>query len=269
MSSDPTRVSPTAPEELPRMSLIEHLEELRKRIIWSIVGLAVAFFPCWSYAKEIFAFLVAPIQPFLPSGTRLAFLGLTDPFLMYFKVAALAALFIASPFILLQAWGFIAPGLYPRERRYALPFVLVTTFFFLSGGAFGYYVAFPAAAKFLLGIGDQLQPVITVTAYFSFLMTIILGLGLMFELPVIIFLLAVLGVVTPRFLMKQFRWAVVIIFTVAAIVTPTPDIFNQCVFAVPGVALYLIGVGAAALATRSRNKRRAMAEAEARAAGSA
>jgi sec-independent protein translocase protein TatC len=243
------------------MSLVQHLEELRKRIIWSIVGLAVAFFPCWSYAKEIFNFLVAPIHPFLPPGTRLAFLGLTDPFLMYFKVAALAALFIASPFILYQAWRFIAPGLYPRERHYALPFVLITTAFFLSGGAFGYYVAFPAAAKFLLGMGDQLTPVITVTTYFSFLMTLILGLGLMFELPVIIFLLSILGVVTPRFLMRQFRWAVVIIFTVAAIVTPTPDIFNQCVFAVPGVALYLIGVGAAALATRSRNKRRAAAEA--------
>jgi sec-independent protein translocase protein TatC len=257
MSVDPARIAPPAPEELPRMSLMEHLEELRKRILWSLVGIAAAFFPCWSYAKEIFAFLVAPLKPFLPPGTRLAFLGLTDPF----KMAALAALFLASPFVLYQAWQFIAPGLYPRERRYALPFVLVTTVFFLSGGAFGYYVAFPAAAKFLLGIGaDQLQPVITVTTYFGFLMTIILGLGLMFELPVVIFLLSLLGVVTPRFLMKQFRWAVVIIFIVAAIVTPTPDIFNQCVFAVPGIALYLVGVGAAALATRSRDKRRAEVE---------
>jgi sec-independent protein translocase protein TatC len=261
MSSDSARVPSPAPEELPRMSLVEHLEELRKRIVWSIVGLAVAFFPCWNYAKEIFAFLVAPIKPYLPSGTRLAFLGLTDPFLMYFKVAALAALFLASPFVLYQAWRFIAPGLYPRERHYALPFVLVTTMFFLAGGAFGYYVAFPAAAKFLLGMGDQLTPVITVTAYFSFLMTLILGLGLMFELPVLIFLLSVLGVVTPRFLMRQFRWAVVLIFIVAAIVTPTPDIFNQCVFAVPGVALYLLGVGAAAIVTRGRDKRRREAEA--------
>jgi sec-independent protein translocase protein TatC len=262
MSFEPARVSPPAPEELPRMSLMEHLEELRKRILWSLVGIAAAFFPCWNYAKEIFAFLVAPLKPFLPPGTRLAFLGLTDPFIMYFKMAALAALFIASPFVLYQAWQFIAPGLYPRERRYALPFVLVTTAFFLSGGAFGYYVAFPAAAKFLLGIAsDQLQPVITVTTYFGFLMTIILGLGLMFELPVVLFLLSLLGVVTPRFLIKQFRWAVVIIFIVAAIVTPTPDIFNQCVFAVPGIALYLVGVGAAALATRSRDKRRAAAEA--------
>jgi sec-independent protein translocase protein TatC len=259
MSPETARVSPPAPEELPRMSLMEHLEELRKRIIWSLVGLAVAFFPCWKYAKVIFGFLVAPLTPFL-HGKKLAFLGLTDPFIMYFKVAALAAVFLASPFILFQGWRFISPGLYPRERRYALPFVLVTTAFFLAGGAFGYYVAFPAAAEFLLGIGaDQLEPVITVTTYFGFLMTIILGLGLMFELPVVIFLLSLLGVVTPRFLMKQFRWAVVIIFTIAAIVTPTPDIFNQCVFAVPGVALYLVGVGAAALATRSRDKRRAAA----------
>ena len=245
------------------MSLMEHLEELRKRIIWSLLGVAVAFFPCWTKAKEIYAFLVAPLEKLRP-GLRLAFFNLTDPFLMYFKVAALTAVFIAAPFILYQAWRFISPGLYPRERRYAVPFVLITTFFFLSGGAFGYYVAFPAAAKFLLDLGnDQLTPVLSVTTYFGFLMTLLLGLGLMFELPVIIFLLSILGVVTPRFLMRQFRWAVVIIFTVAAIVTPTPDIFNQCVFAIPGVGLYLIGVGAAALATRSRNKRRAMAEAEA------
>jgi sec-independent protein translocase protein TatC len=260
MSPDPARVPPAA-EELPRMSLMEHLEELRKRIIWSLVGMAVAFFPCWSYAKEIFAFLQAPLQKLLP-GTKLAYLGLTDPFIMYFKVAALTALLAASPFVFYQAWKFISPGLYERERRYAVPFVVVTTIFFLSGAAFGYYVAFPAAARFLLGIGaDQLQPVITVTTYFGFLMTILLGLGLMFELPVIIFLLAILGVVTPRFLLRQFRWAVVIIFIVAAIVTPTPDIFNQCVFAVPGVVLYLIGVGAAALATRTRDKRREVAAA--------
>ncbi|HXO18819.1 MAG TPA: twin-arginine translocase subunit TatC [Thermoanaerobaculia bacterium] len=234
------------------MSLMEHLEELRKRILWSLLGVGLLFFPCWSYSREIFAFLVAPIQRYLPPGTKLVYLKLTEPFILYFKVAGLAALFLASPFVLYQIWRFISPGLYERERRYALPFVFFTTFFFLAGGAFGYYVAFPYAAQFLLGVGKDLTPVITVDNYFGFLITVLLGLGLMFELPVLIFLLSVLGVVTPRFLMRQFRWAVVIIFTVAAIVTPTPDIFNQCVFAIPGVLLYLLGVGAAALVVRKK-----------------
>ncbi len=253
---NPERLPPAPAAELPRMSLIEHLEELRKRILWSLVGVAAAFFPCWNYSKEIFGFLVAPIQKIHP-GLQLSFLKLTDPFILYFKIGCFAALFVASPFVLYQAWRFIAPGLYAREKRMAVPFVAFTTFFFVGGAAFGYYVAFPYAAKFLLDQGAGLQPIITIDTYFSFILTVLLGLGLMFELPVFIFLLSWLGVVTPRFLMKKFRWAVVIIFIVAAIVTPTPDIFNQCVFAVPGIALYLLGVGASYLVQRDRDKKKA------------
>jgi sec-independent protein translocase protein TatC len=240
----------TEPEDLPRMSLMEHLEELRRRILWSLVALGVAFSVCWGFAREIFHFLARPIYRYLPPGTKLAFLGVTDPFILYVKVAALAAVFLAFPFVLLQVWKFVAPGLYRRERSWALPFVVLGTLFFVAGGSFAYYVAFPFAVQFLLGVGEEFQAVITVERYFGFLLTVMLGLGLMFELPILIFLLSQIGVVTPRFLMRNFRWAVLAIFFVAAIITPTPDIVNMLVFAVPTILLYLLGVGAAALVGR-------------------
>jgi sec-independent protein translocase protein TatC len=241
----PERASHTpAEEELSRMSLIDHLEELRKRIMWSIVSLAVTFGPCWAYREEIVSFLSRPLRLAQPD-LKLAFLKVTDPFIMYFKVAGLGALFLASPFILYQLWQFVAPGLYRKEKMYAIPFIASATFFFLTGGAFGYYVAFPAAVQFLLGMGKQFSPVITIDSYFSFLITVILGLGLMFEMPIVIIVLAMIGIVRPQFLLRQWRYAVVIIFIVAAIITPTPDVVNLCLWAMPGVALYFLGVGAA------------------------
>jgi sec-independent protein translocase protein TatC len=237
------QLPPTA-EELTRMSLLEHLEELRKRLVWAILSLAVAFIPCWIWVREIFAFLQRPIHQLRPDE-KLVFTGLADPFLLYFKVASLAALFLAAPFILYQLWGFIAPGLYKRERLYLAPFLIFGSLFFLGGGAFAYYVAFPLAADFLLQMGEGFEMMLTVERYFSFLLTMILGLGMMFELPIVILVLAALGVVTPGFLLRHFRWAVLIIFIVAAIITPTPDVVNLCVFAVPALLLYLLGVGAA------------------------
>jgi len=242
-------------DHLDRMSLLDHLDELRKRIVYSLVALIVAFGVCWVYVRDIYLFLERPIRPYLPEGTKLSYLGVADPLMMYIKVALLAGVFLAAPVLLYQAWRFIAPGLYPRERRWAVPFILFGTIFFLAGGAFAYWVAFPFAVKFLLGIGEMFQPVITIERYFRFLMTVILGLGLMFELPIIIFILSQIGLVTPRFLMRHFRWAVLLIFVAAAIITPTPDVFNLCVFALPTIGLYLLGVAAAAIAQSARRKR--------------
>lgn len=241
-------------EELERMSLLDHLEELRKRIVWSVLVVAIAFIPCWAYYRQIYKFLVAPLNRIAP-GLKLSFLALTDPFILYFKMAALTAIFLSAPFLLYQVWAFIAPGLYKTERKLAGPFIFFTSLFFIAGGAFGYYVAFPAGAKFLLGVGSDLNPVITVDKYFGFLMTVILGLGLMFELPILILLLAMVGVVTPRFLMRFWRHAVVIIFIIAAIITPTPDVVNLCLFAVPAIGLYFLGVAAAFMAARFRRQR--------------
>jgi len=236
------------------MSLFQHLDELRKRILWAVLFLAIAFVPCWSYYRQIFKFLVAPLHKVAPD-LKLTYLGLSDPFILYFKMAVLAAVFLSSPFLLYQIWAFVAPGLYSKEKRLAFPFVLATTLFFIAGGAFGYYFAFPAAAKFFLGIAQDLQPIITAEKYFGFLMTVILWLGLMFELPVFVLLLSLIGVVTPRFLVKYFRHAVVLIFIGAAIITPTPDVVNLCIFAVPAIGLYVLGILGAFFAARFRKKK--------------
>lgn len=234
-------------EELDRMGLFEHLDELRRRIIRALIGFTVAFMGCWMFAQQIYDFLAQPIYKYLPEGSKLVFLGVTEPFLIYVKVAALAAVFVASPYILYQLWAFVAPGLYRNEKALAAPFIFFGSVLFLAGGAFAYYIAFPFAVEFLLGIGEQFEASVTVTSYLSFLMTVVLGLGVMFELPTVIFLLARMGVVTPAFLLRHFRWAVLIIFTVAAIITPTPDVINLCIFALPTILLYLVGVGVAAL----------------------
>jgi len=238
---------------LERMTLIEHLEELRNRILRSLAAVAVTFAVCWIFVEPLTDFLARPIYAAVP-GKKLAFLGITDPFILYVKVAALAALFLASPIVLYQFWRFVAPGMYRRERMYAIPFVLFGSFFFVGGGAFAYYVAFPFAVEFLVGMGAAFEPVITVDRYFRFLMVVLLGLGLMFELPLVIFFLAQIGVVTPAFLMRHFRWAVLLIFVAAALITPTPDVVNLCLFALPTIGLYLLGVAAAALVGRKTNK---------------
>ncbi len=224
------------------MGLLDHLEELRKRLVRAVSAFAIAFIACWSFAGPIYDFLARPIYKILPEGEKLVFLGLTDPFTLYVKVAALAAIFIASPYVLYQIWGFVAPGLYRNEKRMVGPFVFFGSALFLAGGMFAYYVAFPFAVEFLLGMGERFHPTITVTKYLSFLMTVILGLGVMFELPTVILLLARFGIVTPRFLLRHFRWAVLIIFVVAAVITPTPDVINLCIFALPTIVLYFVGI---------------------------
>ncbi len=231
------------------MTLIDHLEELRRRLIHSLIALVVSFLICWFFASQLFAFLARPIYRYLPKGTRLAFLGLSDPFILYIKVAAIAAVFLAWPYVIYQLYAFVAPGLYRRERRWALPFVFLGTLFFAAGGAFAYTVVFPFAVRFFLKLGGPFEPVITVQKYFGFLTTMMLSLGLMFELPILIFLLSAMGLVTPRFLLRHFRWAILAAFIVGAIMTP-PDVASQVLFAVPTIGLYLLGVAAAALAPR-------------------
>ena len=183
------------------------------------------------------------------------------------QVALLAAVFIAAPVILFHLWRFIRPGLYSRERYYTLGFIVSGTLLFACGGAFAYYVAFPFSVKFLLGIGHKFTLNITGTSYLSFLMTVILGLALMFELPLVIVFLARVGLVTPRFLLRNFRYAVLVIFGAAAIITPTSDVFNLCLFAVPTLLLYLLGIAAAAVVGRARSRAAAAAAQKKRRSG--
>jgi len=233
--------------ELPKMSFLDHLDELRKRLLVSIVALLAGFLVCWGYADKIYGYLQAPLLKVLPPGDKLAYTRLTAPFILYMKVAFLAGIFLAAPVILLQLWLFIAPGLYKRERRLAAPFIIGATIFFVLGGYFGYRYLLPGMCGFFVETGKQFKQMITIDDYYSFSSTIILATGAVFETPILIFFLARLGIVTPAFLLQKFKYAVVLAFIISAIVTPTPDMMTQTSLALPMIGLYLIGVAVAYL----------------------
>jgi sec-independent protein translocase protein TatC len=243
----PRDEAPEGPErDLRKMSFIEHLEELRKRLIVSIIAVGVAFLGCWNFADKIYSWVQRPLTKFLPPGDqKLAYTHLTEPFMVYMKVAFFAGIFVASPILMWQVWRFISPGLYKRERRYAVPFILFATFFFLLGGYFGYAVLLPGACAFFVQTGAKFKQMIKIDEYFSFASTLMLASGAVFETPILIFFLARLGVVTPAFLMQKSKYAIVLSFIIAAIVTPTPDMVMQTFMAVPMIALYFLGVGVA------------------------
>ena len=236
------------PESLPAMGFLDHLEELRKRIVYSVIAVAVGAGACWGYRERIYAIMQRPIMDALKANglsEKLVYLNPTEPFNLYLKIAALAGLFLTSPFVLYQVWMFISPGLYRREKRYVVPFMVSTITLFTAGGYFGYKVAYPRALNFLIDFSHQFQPMITIGEYTQLFLSIVLGMGLIFELPVLVFFLSFMGIVSPGFLVKNFRYAILVIFIVAAIVTPTPDIVNMCIFAAPMVGLYALSVGVA------------------------
>jgi sec-independent protein translocase protein TatC len=236
------------PEPMAAMSFLEHLEELRKRIIYSIIAVTVGFFVCWGYAPAIYGVMQRPLVEVLKRNgmaEKLVFLNPTEPFNLYLKIGFMAGLFLASPFVLYQVWLFISPGLYRHERRYVLPFMFSTVGLFLAGGYFGYKIVYPAALEFLISYGKQFQPMITIGEYTDLSLTVILGLGIVFELPIVVFFLALMGVVSPAWMWHNVRYSILVIFIIAAILTPTTDILNMCIFAAPMVALYILSIGVA------------------------
>lgn len=238
----------TTPDALPAMSFLEHLEELRRRIIYSIIAVGVAFFFCWGYADRIFAVMQKPIMEALRRNgvaEKLVYLSPTEPFNLYLKIGLLAGLFVASPFVLYQVWLFISPGLYRNEKRYVLPFMFSTVGLFLGGGVFGYRIVYPAALDFLIGYGKQFQPMITIGEYTDLFLTIIIGLGAVFELPILVFFLSLMGIVSAGWMWRNVRYSILIIFIIAAVLTPTTDILNMCIFAAPMVGLYMVSIGIA------------------------
>lgn len=244
-----------AGNDLQKMSFLEHLDELRRRLISILLALIVAFFICWFFAGPIYDFLSQPIRQMLPEGQdKLVFTKLTDPFFLYVKVAFLAAIFLSAPWTLTQFWNFVAPGLYRKEKRYAIPFVFFATSFFIGGAAFGFYIAFPVMAKFFLNLGDRFTPLITIQEYLALLNRTLLGLGLVFQMPVLTFFLAKIGIVTHRFLIRQFKYALLIIFVIAALITPSGDIPTQLVFATPMLLLYGLGIVIAYFVARGDEK---------------
>jgi sec-independent protein translocase protein TatC len=251
---------PKSRDSMPAMSFLEHLEELRRRIIYCIVAIAVGFFGCWSYADNIFGLMQRPIMEALRRNgmaEKLVYLSPTEPFNLYLKIGALAGLFVVSPFVLYQVWLFISPGLYRNEKRYVFPFMFSTVGLFLAGGLFGYKLVYPAALDFLIGYGKQFQPMITIHEYTDLFLTVILGLGVVFELPILVFFLALMGVVSAGWMWRNVRYSILVIFIIAAIITPTTDILNMCIFAAPMVALYLMSIGIAWLVHPKQRKARA------------
>jgi sec-independent protein translocase protein TatC len=242
LENDPKR------DAMPTMGFLDHLEELRTRLVYSIAAVAVGFFACWWKVEKIYEVMQRPIMKALRDNgmsEKLVYLNPTEPFNLYLKIAALAGLFLTSPFVLYQVWMFISPGLYRNEKRYVVPFMVSTIALFTTGGYFGYKIVYPQALGFLIHFGRQFQPMITIGEYTSLFLSIILGMGLIFELPILIFFLALMGIITAGFMWKNFRYAILVIFIIAAIVSPTPDVLNMCIFAAPMVALYAVSIGIA------------------------
>jgi len=250
-----------------RMPLTAHLEELRKRIMYIAASLAVGFTVCFNYSEDLLAWVQLPLSinvnlkptfPFVfttyvPSATKLIFLAPAEAFWIHMKIAFVAGIFLALPFILTQIWLFISPGLLPKERRYALPFIVSATVMFVLGALFCQYFVLPFGIQFLLTYKtEHLTPMISIGSYVDFCSKFLLGFGIVFELPLIITLLSKLGIVTPQFLSKNRKYAFLLAFVVAAILTPTPDMFNQTLMAAPIVVLYEVGIIMARLVGRKK-----------------
>ncbi len=234
-----------------KMTFLEHLDELRRRIIISLLAVAIAFALCFTFAQQIFDFLMGPLRAALPPGGELIATAVPEIFLLYLKMSFFAGIFLASPVILSQVWLFVAPGLYRNEKRYAVPFIFLGTGFFLGGASFGHFVVFPYAAHFLTTFGgDSIDILLTVSLVFGFYSKFILGMGLVFEIPTLVFVLARMGLVTPGFLWAKFKYAVLLIFVTAAIITPTPDVVTQSLLAIPMIGLYILSIGIAWLCGR-------------------
>jgi sec-independent protein translocase protein TatC len=224
-----------------RMSFLEHLDELRSRILTSVAALFIGFLIALIFIDRIVIFIMRPLQQTLPPGGKLIYTEPTEAFILYMKMAALAGLILAAPVILWQVWRFVAPGLYANEKRYAIPFVVFATFFFVAGALFSHYLVFPWAftffASFAVGT-DYLEFAPRIAPIFSLYTKMLLSFGLIFQMPTLVYFLARIGLITPRFLIRNTKYAILIIFIVAAILTPGPDVVSQSLMAGPMILLY-------------------------------
>ncbi|MBI1748307.1 MAG: twin-arginine translocase subunit TatC [Acidobacteria bacterium] len=246
-----------------RMSFLDHLEDLRKRLINIVYYLIGGFVLCWIFHEKLFKLLSWPINKVLDNIAarthqvlRLIIIDPTEAFTLTMKVCFVGAIFLTSPLILYEVWKFIAPGLYQREKKYAAPFVISSLLLFFTGIVVAYTVVMPPALEFLLDWGIRIgaTPQIRISEYFDLALTIVLGFGLIFEMPVVVGFLALFGLVNAGFLWRHTKYAILIIFIVAAVISPTGDIFNQCIYAAPMLILYFISIGVAALCSRARKR---------------
>jgi len=254
-----------APEA--KMPFFGHLEELRKRIIFSLLAIGIGFVFCFNFSESILAFLLEPLDrhlvfirryPFLTFSSHsdvppLIFLSPAEAFWMHMKLAFFASIFLVLPFLFYQIWKFIAPGLLPKEKRYLVPFVALSTVLFVVGSSFCLFVVLPFALQFLLTYKTQhLRPMLSIGNYMDFTIKFLLAFGLIFELPLAMVLATRLGFLTPEFLARNRKYAIFVNFILAAILTPTPDVFNQSLMAVPLCILYEIGIFASRLMRKKK-----------------
>lgn len=225
-----------------KQPFLSHLEELRKRLVVCAIGVGVGFAIAYIFSERLFQLLVAPLKAVMPEGDQLIFTNLPEMFFAYIKVAFIAGILAAAPLIFYELWMFIAPGLYQKEKKMAIPFVISSTILFVGGALFGYFVVFPFGFKFFIGFSNEyVKALPSVKQYFSFSMKLLFAFGVVFELPVIIFFLSKMGIVTPQFLRQKRKYAILLTFVLAAILTP-PDVITQCMMAGPLIVLYEIGI---------------------------
>ena len=246
----------SAPDEAPRddatdadpgkMSFLDHLDELRKRLIVTAIALLGSFLLCFAFINPIFDFIMRPLQEILPDGGRLVYTEPTEAFFLYIKVAALAGLVLATPVVLSQVWLFVAPGLYAHEKRFAIPFVILATGFFVGGALFSHYILFPVAWRFFAGFAsDYMEFMPRIQPAFSLYVKLLLACGVVFQMPTVVFFLARVGAVTAGFLSRNIKYAILLIFIFAAILTPTGDPVTLTLMASPMIVLYILSIGIA------------------------
>jgi len=225
-----------------KQPLTSHLQELRKRLVLSFIAVGVGFVICYAFSENLFAILSQPLLKMMPSGGTLIFTSVAEAFFTYMKVAFIAGIILTSPFVLFQVWAFVAPGLYRHEKRYVIPFVVAGSFFFVLGILFAYFVAIPVGFKFLLGYAtDFIKPMPSMKEYLSFSIKFLLVFGLVFEFPVVLVLLARIGVVDAKTMARHRKYAILLIFVFAAVMTP-PDIVSQLLMAIPLMGLYELSI---------------------------
>ena len=255
MALVPVRDSST-PDEEPRddtsdtdpgkMSFLDHLDELRKRLVVTAIALLGGFLLCFAFINPIFDFIMRPLQEILPDGGRLVYTEPTEAFFLYIKVAALAGLVLATPVVLSQVWLFVAPGLYAHEKRFAIPFVVLATGFFVGGALFSHLILFPVAWRFFAGFAsDYMEFMPRIQPAFSLYVKLLLACGVVFQMPTVVFFLARVGAVTSGFLSRNIKYAILLIFIFAAILTPTGDPVTLTLMASPMILLYLLSIGIA------------------------
>jgi sec-independent protein translocase protein TatC len=255
LPAKPGAFSPFGDDEEPagegRMTFLEHLDELRKRITHAVGGLLVGFILSFTFISQVFDFVYQRLVSTVPGG-KLIYTEAPEMFMLWIKIAALTGVLIASPYIMLQVWLFIAPGLYAKEKKLAIPFVLSSSLLFVGGAAFSHYYVFPAAWNFFAGFSNSYVEFLPrVGPIFGMYVKLMLGIGLTFQLPVLMFVLARLGMVTAGFLLRNFKYAVLLIFIFAAVITPDGNPVTQVMVGGPMVVLYLFGIAAAWLFGKS------------------